>query len=58
MNNVMPGSDGLRILEFEKKQWVEISAWTKQIDFSEIAEARPVVCGGGHTWWGQIEKSA
>ena len=32
MNDIRPGSDGLRILEFEKKL-VEIWAWTKQVDF-------------------------
>ena len=31
--DVMPGSDGLRILMiFEKKQWVEIWRWTKRVE--------------------------
>ena len=47
----MPGSDGLRTLEFKKKT----VSWYSRLDggswFSELAEARPVVCGRGRTWW-------
>ena len=60
MNDVLPGSDEQKILEFEKKKTV---SWDLGLDeacrFSELAEARPVgfyeMC---HTWWGQMEKSA
>ena len=45
VNDVMPGSDGVRILWFEKKT----VSWDSTLDegsrFSELAEARPVVCG-------------
>ena len=34
MNDVIPGSDELWIWGFEKKQLVEIWAWTNQVDFS------------------------
>ena len=44
---------------FEKKQLVEIWAWTREIRFSQLAEARPVVCGGGAARGEvQMEKSA
>ena len=34
VNDVMPGSDGLRTSGFEKKQQlVEFWTWTKQVDF-------------------------
>ena len=53
VNDGMPGFDGLRILEFEKKT----VSWDLGLDearrFSELAETRPVVCGGGRTWWGR-----
>ena len=57
----MPWSDGRRILEFEKKT----VSWDLGSDeasrFSELAEARPVVCGGvphvvGVKWKSQHRK--
>ena len=51
MNDVISGSDDLRILGFEKKE-----SWDLDLDggsrFSELAEARPAVWGGCCTWWG------
>ena len=45
VNDVMPGSDGLRILEFEKTV-----RWDSRLEegsqFSELSEARQVVYGG------------
>ena len=46
VNDVMPGSDGLRILEFKKKTVKWDSSLEKGSWFSELAEARPVVCSG------------
>ena len=51
----MPGS-GAEDFEIWKKQ-----SWDLGLDeasrLSELAETRPVVFGGGRTWWGQMEKS-
>ena len=67
VNGVMSGSDELRIWGFEKKAVSgdlnsERVSWDLGLDeanrFSELAEARPVICGGGRTWWGQMKKSA
>ena len=45
MNDVMLGSDGLRILEFEKKTFSWDLTLEEESEFSELTEARPVVCG-------------
>ena len=41
--------------------WKKTVSWDLGLDeasrFSELTEARLVVCGGGRTWWGQMEKS-
>ena len=42
MNEVLPGSDGLRIWEF----WIWVLDLDEASRFSEFAEARRVVCGG------------
>ena len=57
VNDVMPGSAG-DFGDLKKKQ-----SWVWDLDeasrFSELAEARPVVCGGGAARSGvQMEKSA
>ena len=40
----------------------ERESWDLGLDeanrFSEFAEARPVVCSGGRTWWSEMKKSA
>ena len=55
--SLMPGSDGLRILEFVKNSELRLGL-DEESRFSKLAEARPVVCGGAARSGGQMEKSA
>ena len=58
MNDVMPGS-AEDLGDLKKKQSVEILNSERESRFSELAEARSVVCGGGAARVGvQMEKSA
>ena len=47
VNDVTPGGDEQGILGFEKKAVSWDSSLEERSRFSELAEARPVVCGGG-----------